>query len=146
MSKVLIIGLAVAALGIGGIALPSEKSSNDPVETAFVSDAAAVVPALASSVPVGPFVRSAALCNTIEGIVQPDGYIYLCTPAFNGRQMTLGETLRVIPLERVREFNGWRESEVSLDTLVPRGSRYIYTRRTPEEHQRVTQAYARITG
>lgn len=122
MSKPVLIGLVAVALGIGGIALLSGKSGDASSET-LSADHIATVPAQPVAVVeaplAGPFERSAAICATGK---------YMCV-TFNGRVDGRTAPVTVLDMipginswERVKILNGWSETEVTLDTVVPIGT------------------------
>lgn len=139
MSKLVLIGLAVATLGIGGFALPSHDDKvSVSTESALVSTAEAsaldvpppvggltatiVTPAaVAESRPVtrvasvfsGPFERSATLCASGQ-------YQCIGLGSLPDRPVTMAEFLGNVSFERVKTLNGWSDGEVTLDTIVPR--------------------------
>lgn len=125
MSKLILVGLAAAVLGIGGIALPS--GDNNDVSSPEIANADVVTPAVADEVQplvgstvvtAGPFERSAAVCATGQ---------YMCI-TFAGSEDP-NRIVRVIDMipgvhtwERVKALNGWSEPEVTLDTIVKSGT------------------------
>ena len=115
MSKLVFIGLAAAALGIGGLSLPSSEKSGETssqtvsVDFATPAQAAQPVAQLVSAV-VGPFERSAQLCA--------DKQRYQCVAL--ARAGTVQELIpRSASWEEIRAINGWNNGEVSPDTVVP---------------------------
>lgn len=118
MAKLTLIALAAAALGIGGIALPSKHdNSNDDASYATASVAEVSAPAFAAPAILGPFERSAAACATGK---------YQCV-TFGGatdpnRVVRVSDVIpRTNNWDEIKQYNGWSDSEISLDTVVSPG-------------------------
>lgn len=142
MSKLVLIGLATAALGIGGVTtLSSGKGSDVPSETVgtdYVAAAAQAQP-IAAAV-LGPFERSAELCATGQ-------YECVTLGHNNTRVVTV---LDMIPginsWERVKMLNGWGDNEVAPDTVVQPGTTIAFGQRTPERQAMLDRLEAQLQG
>ncbi len=147
MSKLILIGLATAALGIGGIVLPSPEKSTDVsskvasanfVATASATQSVAAVAAVVSPI-AGPFERSADLCAT--------GRYSCITLRHSGdgtnRIVTVSEMIPGLhSWDRVKMLNGWSDTEVTLDTAVPRGATFAFDQMSEERRRRLEALYS----
>lgn len=109
MSKLLAIGL-IAAASLGFVTLPS----NDDSQTAPVTAMDITTPAIAavSKSVAGPFELSAQRCASEQ---------YHCVARIE--DSTIQEMIpRHRSWEEILAFNGWNDSEVSPETVVPAGT------------------------